>query len=100
MADNMTDVALRDHLETQIRELDKRIDQRLCAQAKALTLQAKEYERRLEDLNHAHAQHLADRALYLPRETYTTDRRAVIAAWIAVCSLAVSVLTLIAVLPK
>lgn len=38
--------------------------------AKALELQAKEYERRLEDLNHSHAEAQRVLATYLPREVY------------------------------
>jgi len=49
-------------LKTELRERDK-----------ALEKQAREYERRLEDLNHAHA--LAQQTLntYIPRETYSKD---------------------------
>ncbi len=64
----MTDVALREFLEHKIEALDKRIDERLCAQSKALSLQAREYERRLEQLNHEQARLAADRERFMPRE--------------------------------
>ena len=68
-------VSLREYLEHKICALDKRIDERLCSRDNALALQAKEYERRLGDLNHEQARLLADRERFLPRETYEAHRK-------------------------
>ena len=46
------------------------LQERIKGQADAIGLQAKEYERRLSELNHAHAQAVARNELYLPREVY------------------------------
>ncbi len=53
-------------LETRI----TRLEERLAAKETATQLQAKEYERRLTDLNHAHEQAQEKNAEYLPRETW------------------------------
>lgn len=60
-------------LRHTIQRMDKEVavlQARLEEKEVALSLQAKEYERRLDDLNHAHA--LAKDALstYIPREVY------------------------------
>lgn len=41
----------------------------------ALKKQALEYERRLDDLNHAHARSLEDRAAYVQREIYEQTQK-------------------------
>lgn len=45
-----------------------------------IKLQTAEYERRLDDLNHAHAQAVTDKAQFLPRETYNTSE-ALLTIW-------------------
>ncbi len=47
-----------------------RIQEHLRATDAALSLQAKEYERRLDALNHAHAEARSILTTYLPREVY------------------------------
>lgn len=47
-----------------------RIEERLTAMSEALKLQAKEYERRLMDLNHAHDKQVADQATYVTGDTF------------------------------
>jgi hypothetical protein len=44
--------------------------ERVHAVAKALRLQAKEYSRRLEELNHAHDKQVQDQATYVSSERY------------------------------
>lgn len=74
-------VPLRDFVERIIEENNRRrddlrtedrrfLEQSLLAVAKALELQAREYERRLEDLNHAHELAKETLGTYLPREMY------------------------------
>lgn len=58
----MTDpdvVRLRDYFERLLHEQERRYELRLDQMDKALTLQAKEYERRLNSLNHEAARILA-----------------------------------------
>lgn len=44
-------------------------------EARALNLQHIEYERRLQELNHAHAQRVARDAEFISNEVYLTERR-------------------------
>jgi hypothetical protein len=74
------DDATRAYLELRIDYEQRLVTARLDAQDRALTLQAAEYERRLEVLNHAHAAAVKESARVLPRETFDTkwaelDRR-------------------------
>jgi hypothetical protein len=46
------------------------LEQRLLALERAIALQAMEYSRRLEELNHAHAQQVQAQATYIGREVY------------------------------
>jgi len=96
----MSDVPIREHfrerldLEQQVRDERQaayRTEQDLLAQqckerwdaherqhrleARALELQAREYERRLSDLNHAHQQAQDVQGTYLPREVYESQQR-------------------------
>jgi hypothetical protein len=41
----------------------------------AIDKQAKEYERRLQELNHAHQQQMDRNATYIPRETYEANEK-------------------------
>lgn len=66
---------LRDALRA---EDHKWIERELRAAAKALELQAKEYERRLQDLNHAHAEAQRVLGIYLPRELYERAHQEVV----------------------
>jgi hypothetical protein len=96
----MSEVTLRELIEQKICSLDKRIDDRFIALDKALKLQAEKDQRHFEDLNHEQARLLADRERYLPRETYAADRKDKAALLLAIASLAIALLTLIAVLPR
>lgn len=71
-------------LEFRFGAFDKIIDSRFAAMEKATLLAARqesdlqrergaELARRLEELNHAHAQAVADKASFLSRETHTSD---------------------------
>lgn len=71
----MSEVSLREYLEKQVCDLDKRLDERFCARDKARALQASEYERRLSDLNHEQARLAADRERFMPREIADTRQR-------------------------
>lgn len=58
-------------LRDALRKEDRRwLERELKDLAKALELQAKEYERRLDDLNHSHSEAQRVLATYLPRELY------------------------------
>jgi len=70
--------------EQRTRHLQEIIDHRLASAERALALQAVEYERRLDELNHAHARALSVQEKTLPREIfevflaeYQTFRRSV-----------------------
>ena len=61
--------------QLKIIELDKLVailQTELKCSADARDLQAKEYERRLSDLNHAHTQQESRNAEYIRRETFDT----------------------------
>lgn len=67
----------RQILELHLRLRDERMahiatlfEQKLLAAEKALQLQALEYERRLEALNHAHAEAVKVQNTYVPRELF------------------------------
>lgn len=70
----MTEPTLREVLENKIQALDDRIDIRLCSMTRALELQAKEYERRLTDLNHEQARLQLDRERYLQNAVFNEYR--------------------------
>lgn len=59
---------------TRIAVLEERVSNR----SDALTLQAREYERRLDELNHAHAMAVQDKAQFLLRETYAKSEDALL----------------------
>lgn len=61
-------VTLREYLEHKVCALDVRIDERFVSRDKSLALQAGEYQRRLEALNHEQARLAADRERFMPRE--------------------------------
>lgn len=67
-------ISLKEHLLGKISELKSwfliTLEQYQKATEKALELQAKEYERRLDSLNHAHDQAIQDKTLLLPREIF------------------------------
>ncbi len=50
------------------------IEERMGSEKEILTNQAHEYERRLQELNHSHAEARSTLATYLPRESYYKDR--------------------------
>lgn len=73
----MNDIDLRIELARLDERLKAVIDENDRAHAAtkyALELQAHEYERRLMDLNHAHAEAQRVLSTYLPRETAERDR--------------------------
>lgn len=85
MTDDSSDKCLR-LLHREIERLEKLNDTKLAAlrteiivtlssQAAALQLQAKEYERRLQDLNHSHQQAVERYSTFLPREIYETSQK-------------------------
>lgn len=54
------------------------LKERFIGRSDALSLQALEYERRLDELNHAHAQSVLDKAQFLQRDTYEKSERELI----------------------
>lgn len=71
------DVPLRDYMERLIADHDKHIartiedhDKAHQAEHKAVQLQAAEYERRLDLLNHAHAEALRVQVTYLTKDKF------------------------------
>ena len=66
----MNDVSLKEFIEVRLAEMEKRLDERQRIHDNALTLQAREYERRLEGLNHEHARLASDRERYTTREKF------------------------------
>jgi ElaB/YqjD/DUF883 family membrane-anchored ribosome-binding protein len=74
---------MQEQQQPNIHELDKLIailQERLRSSDEALKSQAREYERRLQELNHAHAQQIARNAEYVPRESFDS-RNAQIDEW-------------------
>ena len=67
-------VSLKEHFETLLAGIEKRIDLRLDAMDKALVLGREEVARRLETLNELRSEVLTDRGQFLPRETFDTYR--------------------------
>jgi hypothetical protein len=63
-------IALREYVDMRLAAIDGRLTERRTADIAALTLQAREYERRLETLNHAHEQAREKERDFLPREAY------------------------------
>lgn len=61
---------LRELLEMQIRELEKRLQLQIEASDTALRLQAAEYQRRLDELNNAHETARQKEADYLDRRAF------------------------------
>jgi hypothetical protein len=57
-------------METHVAMLDRLLQERVAALDRATELQACEYARRLDELNHAHAQALQDRGHFLAREVW------------------------------
>jgi hypothetical protein len=66
--------ALREQEHVAVREalgaLKSLFDARVLSDRRALELQAAEYERRLDDLNHAHEQAVEAQAMTVPRELF------------------------------
>jgi hypothetical protein len=69
-------VSLREFIERIIAEHERRNDLTNASLAKALELQAREYERRLEDLNHAHAEAQRVLGTYVAISVYEKDQAA------------------------
>ena len=63
-------VALREFIERILAEESKRRDDLRAEDRRALDIQAREYERRLDALNHEHARLDKAQLAYVPRETY------------------------------
>lgn len=66
----MSDVSLKEHLETRFDELEKRIELSARANEAALAVQTNELARRLDTLNHAHQQAVEKESSFLPRGEY------------------------------
>jgi hypothetical protein len=64
------DVSLQDLLETKIDGLRELVEERTHANERALTLQAHEYERRLDSLNHAHEKAVEVQHTYVTADKY------------------------------
>ena len=62
-------------LTVEVAVLRERLHEHKLTASKALELQAKEYERRLDDLNHAHQQARETLQTYLPREIHDKEMR-------------------------
>lgn len=76
MTDNEV-AKLKERIDSLRRELILRSE----TQDKALQIQAREYERRLETLNHEASQLKAMQSTYVPRETYEMSQREVLAKY-------------------
>ena len=57
------DISLRDYIEKVLAAHDRAHE----AEHNAMELQAREYERRLTELNHAHARQVEDRSMYVTK---------------------------------
>jgi hypothetical protein len=68
-------VTVKEYLEAIINHNQKYNDERTSYAEKALRLQAEEYGRRLDALNHEAAQLKQMQTTYLPRETYESDQK-------------------------
>lgn len=69
-------ISLREYVDIILRHQSRLHKQRLDAMNMALKLQAKEYERRLELLNHAHQQAVETLNTYVPRELWHEQHKA------------------------
>ena len=70
--------------EQRLAGLERLYDARLAAQREALEIQAAEYSRRLEQLNHRAAEQERARTLYLSIERYEADTRLSKILWVTV----------------
>lgn len=75
----MRDISLREYLEHLIAKEIERIAEVFAMQDEARKLQAAEYSRRLDELNHAHERSVADRALFLSHDSFEQFRREYVA---------------------
>ena len=64
-----------DVLKLMVRHERELREQSAVALEKALALQAREYDRRLAELNHAHARALEDKAMFLQKALYEQTQR-------------------------
>jgi uncharacterized membrane protein YukC len=71
----MNDIPQREYFEKLLIEIEHKIDLRFDSLDKALSLQAREYERRLEILNNEQSRLAAERLHFLPREVYERDTK-------------------------
>ena len=67
---------MADEHDREIRHLRELVDTRETALKTALELQAREYERRLDGLNHAHTRALDAAQKSVSRELYDSDQKA------------------------
>lgn len=77
----MTDgvpIPLERYVLEKVAELEARVELRREATKEALALQAKEYERRLTDLNHAHALALQDKGTFATKEATERELRVLV----------------------
>ena len=68
--DTSIHVTLKEFVESLLEAQDKVTDAKFKASKEALDLQAKEYERRLEDLNHEHQRNIERNADYIGKEKF------------------------------
>lgn len=70
-------VTFKEYVDIKYGALEKRLDEQAVFNKTALRLQAKEYERRLAELNHEADQLKAMQSTYYPRENAEIERKIV-----------------------
>jgi len=75
MPDSHVLIEVRDYIEERIVAMEKRVYDRLTHDREALQLQAREYERRLEGLNHENARILAAQSDAIRKEVYDAGKK-------------------------
>lgn len=74
MNDDEHRVALKEHLERRICEVERRFEIKFEAIEQSIEVTAKDMERRLSDLNQLRAEVTSDRGQFLQREAYSVWR--------------------------
>lgn len=74
MAGEHQPITLREYVEQRINDQDRIWQTRLDASRTALELQAREYARRLDDLNHVYARTTEQTATFMRRDVYAVER--------------------------
>ena len=71
----MSEVTLREYIETRLSALEKQMQQRLSANDKALKLQYQQHVVHFDKLNNEQARLAADRAMFISKEVFEEHRR-------------------------